>query len=205
MSWWHTMTGRGGEESPPPASVTRDRPWKLEVGDIMKIGLLAPAGMADCEARVVGVRELSRAPLSPPVRRVVVAEANSVRVRMWESEGGELAVARALAMSEVETLFKSEKFARLFGADRPASYSIKRRKEVAGLDRWTGQRYFLEGAIDAVWRSEGERTETAHMRLVSDERRHAIEIDVHEGGRTEVYAVAIVPAHTVEELWPQGS
>ena len=43
-----------------------------------------------------------------------------------------------------------------------------------------------------------------HYRLVSDDRRHAVEIQVFDSGRTDVLAVALLTPGSVEELWPAG-
>lgn len=37
---------------------------------------------------------------------------------------------------------------------------------------------------------------------MSDDRRHGIEIEVFDTGRTEVYAVALLAAGVIEALWP---
>ena len=45
------------------------------------------------------------------------------------------------------------------------------------------------------------QTQHAFLRLVDDQRGHALEAYVHDGGRTDVALVALLSASVVEEVW----
>ncbi|MCK5905554.1 MAG: hypothetical protein KAG86_09735, partial [Gammaproteobacteria bacterium] len=38
--------------------------------------------------------------------------------------------------------------------------------------------------------------------LVSEDRKHAIRIEIYDGGRTDIYFIAYLELNKIEEYWP---
>ena len=187
--------------------------WDLKVGDFMKFGLVAPDGLGRSELQVSGVHAVD---LGGPgkIRRVLELESpNLGNVCLWRDENQSVALARAVDRPVVEQLFDIEVFALLFDPDEPSTVVLERQGKPGGTEGWTGILYRQEGAQTAYRHQEdpatdligglltGEGKEFDHYRLVSDDRRHAVEVQVHDGGRTDVILVALLPPVLIEELW----
>lgn len=193
--------------APPPA-----HPCGLAAGGFLKLGLAAPEGLAGAELQVVGVHALD---FGHEVRRVLAVEAaGSDRFEMWRGEAGRIAFARLADRPDVARLFDLDRFARLFDPEEPANLALSRRAEPPGFGGWTAPVYRQEAAREA-WRHDSDPDAAAVGRelddgargfdfylLVGDRRRRAVEARVHDGGRTEVALVAMLPGSAVEEIWP---
>ena len=106
--------------------------------------------------------------------------------------------------------------ASLFDPDAPANVVLERLAEPGELAGWTAPLYRQEGAEQAWYHPQDPTTASIedrvtsdaegvdHYRLVSDDRRYAVEVQVFDSGRTDVLAVALLSASSVEELWPAG-
>ena len=136
------------------------------------------------------------------------------RLEMWRGEREALALARLVARPDVERLFDLETFTRLFDPDEAANLVLKRIGQPAGFEGWTAETYRQEAAQEAYLHDADPETTSIgdtlddgvrmfdFYRLVSDERGHALEAYVHDGGRTDVALVALLPETVVEEIWP---
>ena len=200
--------GKGGDAPAPAASHACD----LNPGGFLKLGFVAPEGLARADLQVAAVHAVD---LGGAVRRVLAVEAVGLgRLEMWRDERGAIALARPLDRPDVARLFDLDSFARLFDPDEPANLVIERIAEPAGFDGWTAPRYRQEAAREA-YRHDADPARTAigaaldkdvrafdFYRLVSDRRGHALEARVHDGGRTDVALVALLPETVVEEIWP---
>ncbi len=194
------------------AAPAPEHAWDLGVGDFLKFGLVAPDGLVRSELQVAGVHALD---FGGPgkIRRVLELESPSLGAFwLWRGEDQSVALARAIERATVEQLFDLDVFALLFEPDEPANVVLERQGEPEGTEGWTGILYRQEAAqtayrhredpadlTDDLLTSEGE--EFDHYRLVSDDRRHAVEVRVSDGGRTDVIAVALLPPALIEELW----
>ncbi len=210
MMFGRRFGGRGKtrDASAPVASHACD----LDRGGFLKLGFVAPEGLARAELQVAGVHAID---FGGSVRRVLALEALGLgRLEMWRGERETVAFARPIDRPDVAQLFDLESFARLFDPDEPANLVIERIAEPAGFDGWTAPRYRQEAAREA-YRHDVDPTRTTlgsaltedvrafdFYRLVSDRRGHALEANVHDGGRTDVALVALLPETVVEEIWP---
>jgi len=79
------------------------------------------------------------------------------------------------------------------------------------VEGFVGQSYFQERTNEA-YRSTRDCRETTlsdddwaafdYKLMVSDDRQHAIRIEVFDGGRTDVFLIAYLALNKVEEYWP---
>lgn len=201
--------GSKGDDAPPAP----EHAWDLRVGDFLKFGLVAPDGLARAELQVRGVHAVDfGGPGS--IRRVLELESPSLgAIWLWHDEDQSVALARAVDRPLVEQLFDLDVFGLLFDPDEPSDVVLERQGEADGTEGWTGVLYRQEGAQTAFRHREdpatdliggrltGEGAEFDHYRLVSDDRRHAVEVQVDDGGRTDVVLVALLPPALIEELW----
>lgn len=204
----------GGKKAKDAPARKPSHAWELRPGDFLKLGLVAPEGLSGAELRVAAVHALD---LGGPgkLRRVLALDGGDAgRYTLWRDEGNVLALGLEIQRPVVEELFDIDTFARLFDPDEPADLVLERAAEPAGLERWTAAVYrqeaALQGYVQPVDPDEttvsGELSDDAegidHYRLVGDRRRFAVEVAVHDGGRTTVTLAALVTASIVDEMWP---
>lgn len=202
------LFGGRGKDKPAPAV---EHPCDLAPGGFLKLGFVAPEGLVQAELQVTGVHAID---LGSAVRRVLTVEALGLgKLQMWRGERGTIAFSRPVDRPDVEKLFDIGEFSRLFDLDEPANVVLDRLAEPAGFEGWTARAYRQEAAQEA-YRHDADPTVTtigadlddeAHpfdfIRLVDDQRGHAIEAYVQDGGRTDVSVVALLSENAVEEVW----
>lgn len=198
----------GGDDAPPPSV---EFPWQAGPGSFFKTGFIAPDGLASSELQVTGVHALD---LGAHVRRVLTIESLDLgKLQLWHGERDKIAIARLIDRRDVERLFDVDQFALLFDHDEPPNLVLERRKERKGFVGWTDAVYRQEGAQEAYIQDvDPDETEVGdalgkgvravdHYRLVGDDREHALEAIVHDGGRTDVALIALLAVTVVEEIW----
>lgn len=176
--------------------------WDCEPGDFVRIALTGPGGLENENLEAERVLRLNEG--NGQVRRIVeFTTAKGLTVRIWRGEGDRVALAREAVRAQVEELFRRKRFAMLFQADEPPTVVLERKREPEELAGWTSEIYRQEGAWNAGYE---DGTEIDRYRLVSDERSHAVEVEVFDGGRTQIWLIALRAERVVEELWPgQGT
>ncbi len=187
--------------------------WDLRPGDFLKMGYAAPEGLSDAELQVSKVHALDLGGAGR-LRRVLTLDGGGGEFMLWRGEDGKLALARELRRKQVEQLFDTDEFARLFDHDETPNLVLERTAEPVELDGWTASLYRQEAAQEAYIQDhdpataefDGTVTDDAQAidfyRLVGDERRFALEAQVFDGGRTDVIAIALVGHSAVAEVWP---
>ncbi len=202
------LFGSRGKDAPAP---TVGHACDLSPGGFVKLGFVAPEELAQAELQVTGIHALD---LGGTVRRVLAVEAMTLRrLEMWRGERGTIAIGRPIDRPDVERLFDLESFARLFDPDEPPNLTLDRISEPPGFEGWTAPIYRQEAAREAYRHDTDPATarigatldDDVRMfdfyRLVSDRRTHALEACVHDGGRTDVALIALLPESIVEEIW----
>ncbi len=204
------MFGRlfGRREEPEDAAPPAAHAWDLCPGSFLRLGFVAPEGLARAELEVCGVHALD---LSGSMRRVLTVEALALgRLLMWRGERGTVAMGRPVDRPDVERLFDLGEFARLFDLHGAGNQVLNRVAEPADFAGWTAPVYRQEAAHEA-FRREADPLSGASgagagqafdfYRLVDDRRCHALEAYVHDGGRTDVVVAALLGESVVEEIW----
>ncbi len=205
------LFGGGGNDEPPPPP---EYAWDLGTGDFLTMALAAPEGLSSAELQVTGVHALDFGGPSKTRRVLQLEGGRAGPLQLWRDERDRVAIARTLQREEVERLFDLEVFGTLFDPDAPPNVVLERQETPGNLAGWTAAAYRQEGAEQAWYHPQDPATAVIdehvsddaegidHYRLVSDDRRHGIEIEVFDTGRTEVYAVALLAAGVIEALWP---
>ncbi|MCK4708337.1 MAG: hypothetical protein KAU21_06955, partial [Gammaproteobacteria bacterium] len=125
-----------------------------------------------------------------------------------------LEVAISVLPETVFKLFKRKKFAAIFDEPDNSDHRLNLKADVGELNELQGfvaESYFQERTNEA-YRSEKDcRQKTQeesdwaafdYKLMVSDDRCHAVRIEVFDGGRTDVYLIAYLVLNKVEEYWP---
>ncbi len=201
--------GKGRDERPRRSPA--EHAWEIGVGGFMKFGLLAPPeGLAEADVVVKAVHALHLD--EGHIRRVLEAEVVGLGpLAIWKGDGGRLAVARPALVTVMEQAFGRKKLRKLVEGD---GFSLAAKRTPPGFGGWLSGKTYRQEAAREAYRHECDPEETEigsglegatafdFYRLVSDERSHAVEIQVHDGGRTEARLVALLEERHVEEFLP---
>lgn len=178
---------------------------ELARGDVINFGLTAPAGLAGAALTVAEVLSFNYdQPIGP--RRVVQFAYDAHPLRAWRGEDGRPALARELLLPEVESTFRIADIKALFTSDQHTPARVRRRKKAPeGFLPWTADDYRREAMHKAVRHDGDVPVPFDFYRLVATARDHALELEVHAGGRTRAWAI-LYPAPTmIDSLWaPSG-
>lgn len=125
-----------------------------------------------------------------------------------------LEIAISVLPETVFKVFKRKKFIAIFDQPENTDHRIQRKVELAELNElqgFVGERYFQERTNEAYRsnkdcrqqeRVDSEWTAFDYKLMVSEDRQHAIRIEVFDGGRTDIYFIAYLALNKVEEYWP---
>ena len=130
-----------------------------------------------------------------------------------EKDAGRATAAFSLSISQVqvEQIFDLDQFATIFEGDGFAQVSPE---NVLDLEAWLSKSYIQEAKAERGYyyekdfrslgppEDEGEGEPFDYYCLVSPDRDHAIEIEVYDGGETEVSLTLYRPIDDIKELWP---
>ncbi|MGB0920299.1 MAG: hypothetical protein ACPG06_04665 [Alphaproteobacteria bacterium] len=207
MSLWDRLTGKssGGQERPPLTHI-RD----LQIGDILELGYVAPAGLSNERLRVTEIETYEYAEGLLTTFEVVNAAGDHFTVASASDEGRDvMAVSRTLPRKEVETLLDMEAFGQIFaeGAGTP----VKVLAHPPHYEGWLPDTYVEE--VDAVvgyyhagdYRKRqlpengGEKFDGYELK--SPDENFGLEVEVYLDGETEVSIVVFIPASHIEGLW----
>ncbi|MEW5011511.1 MAG: hypothetical protein AB1Y22_08110, partial [Cycloclasticus sp.] len=125
-----------------------------------------------------------------------------------------LEVAVAILPEKVFELFKRQQFVAIFDEPDNTNHRLQRKTKVAELNDLEGfiaSSYFQERTNEAYRSQKDGRNNTLdesdwlgfdYKLMVSDDRQHAIRIEIYDGGRTDVYLIAYLALSKVEEYFP---
>lgn len=207
--------GGGGGSAPPPRRLeTVD---DLRIGDVIRFALDSRPEISGREFQVMGVHGYDFQAGSGDERAVLeLGEVDGKSLFLWrhaEPGGNAIAVAYAALEPEVIATLDMDEFPQLFeGSGRLVT--VQANGPRARGNPWLAPLYRQEFAQD-VYRMQGDprltragytvagnETAVDFYRLVSADRRAAIEVIVHDGGRTDVLFVSYLPSYKIEEMLP---
>jgi hypothetical protein len=204
-----------GRKKDTTAPRSLDHPRDLQSGDIVKLGFAAQEGIGN---RSFTVETIATCDLGGEGRKktVFTIESAGERFRAAVVRDGVdewLEIARQVLPDDVQQVFDVEDFINLLDPDTGVNHVLERTSELAFLAGWTAPVYRQEAGHNAYYYSgdyrdcelphdadEGEAF--SYYLLVSDDRKFALEVQVYDGGRTEVYLIVYLPVSKIEELWP---
>lgn len=213
MGFFDKLFGGGDDASPAPRSL--DHPQDLTIGDIVKFGFSAQSSISNQSFKVAAINTFDLGGDSKQ-KTVFTLEGADDRIELTiNKERGreQLELSLAIYPETVEQLFDIEKFGMLFDEDSGVNHRLDRIGEPEAVSGWTAsvyrqeashQAYFLAGDYrgKSVSRASEAGEAFDYYRLTSDDRQFAIEAQVYDGGRTDVYLIAMLPLDKLEEMWP---
>ncbi len=206
----------GGGDSPPPPPRKIESPKDLKPGDMVKMEF-AEQTLISGQTLKVSEQLFYDISTVENCKTVSIMEGADQRVLLSTSTVNPdrpLEVAVAVLPDKVFEIFKQKSFVAIFEEPDNTDHRITRKTSFEAtneLQGFVGQSYFQERTNEAYRSSKDAREQTMldsdwtgfdYKLMVSDDRRHAVRIEVFDGGRTDVYLIAYLPLSSVEEYWP---
>jgi len=204
----------GGDKSPPTAPI--ESPKDLHVGDMLKMEF---AEQALISAQTFKVSEQLFYDLSSVERCKTVSIMSGAEQRIFLSTSSvnpdrPLEVAIAILPEKVFEIFKRKQFIAIFEEPDNTDHRLQCKAnadELGTIEGFVSKSYFQERTNEAYRSQKDSRNNTLeesdwaafdYKLMVSDDRQHAIRIEVYDGGRTDVYLIAYLALSKVEEYFP---
>lgn len=204
----------GGDKSSPVKNI--ESPKELKIGDLLKMEF---ADQTLISGGTLKVDEQFFYDLSAVENCKVVSVMEGADQRIYLSTSSvnperPLEVAISVLPETVFKVFKQKKFVAIFDEPDNINHRIKRKAELTDLDElqgFMGEIYSQERTNEAYRSTQDCRDEARidpnwvafdYKLLVSEDRQHAIRIEVFDGGRTDIYFIAYLALNKVEEYWP---
>ena len=194
-----------------------EHPRDLGVGDILKFGFASQQGISN---QSFTVRDINTCDLGGEAHKKVLfsIEGAELRCRLAVVEDGageRLEVGRTLMPDDVAQVFERDAFIDLLDSDTGVHHALERAGEPAFLAGWTACEYRQEAGHNAYVYAGNYRARPmpldadegdafSYYFLMADDRQFALEVQVYDGGRTEVYLLCYLRISKIEELWPAG-
>jgi len=201
----------GGDKSPPAKKI--ESPNDLTVGDIVKMEFASQTAIS---GKTLKVAEQFFYDISPVenCKAVSTMDGGDQRVYISTSKVNSeypFEVALAILPDTVNKLFNLKQFGAIFDEPDNTDHRLNLKTELDETQGFVGQSYFQERTHEAYRSSkdcrgtsldESDWTAFDYKLMVSDDRQHAIRIEVFDGGRTDVYLIAYLAPSKVEDYWP---
>ena len=212
MGLFRSMFG-GGDKS--PASRPIQSPTDLRPGDMLKMEF-AEQSLISGQTLKVSEQVFYDLSAAENCKTVSIMEGADQRVLLSISMVNPerpLEVALAILPDKVFEIFKRKQFVAIFEEPDNTDHRINRkaRVELNEFQGFVGDSYYQERTNEA-YRSkkdcgektlpESDWTAFDYKLMVTDDRRHAVRIEVFDGGRTDVYLIAYLALNKIEEYWP---
>lgn len=207
----------GGGSNDPPAVRALNHPRDLLVGDIVKFDFTAQTGLSGETFRVQSIDTYDLGETKQVTVFILDGNTGQFRLALFKEREKELLeLQKAVYPETVGKIFDIEKFAYLFEQDSGVSNVLDRIGEPEDVAGWTAPHYRQEAGHEAYFYAGDQRHRTLsryvednavafdYYYLVSDDRKFAIQCEVYDGGRTDVYLIAYLELSKIAEMWPAG-
>ncbi|MCF6254897.1 MAG: hypothetical protein L3K25_01095 [Gammaproteobacteria bacterium] len=211
MGLFRSILG-GGDKSPPARTV--ESPKDLQPGDMLKMEF-AEQTLISGQTLKVSEQVFYDISAVENCKTVSILEGADQRVLLSVSTVNPerpLELAISVLPEKVFDLFGHDQFVAIFDEPDNTDHRIQRRTKVElnELQGFVGDSYFQERTNEAYRSKKDCRSETLtdadwdgfdYKLLVTNDRCHAVRIEVFDGGRTDVYLIAYLALNKVEEYW----
>ncbi len=211
MGLFRSILG-GGDKSPPARTV--ESPKDLQPGDMLKMEF-SEQTLISGQTLKVSEQVFYDISAVENCKTVSILEGADQRVLLSVSTVNPerpLELAISVLPEKVFDLFGHDQFVAIFDEPDNTDHRIQRstKVELNELHGFVGGSYFQERTNEAYRSKKDCRSETLtdadwdgfdYKLLVTDDRCHAVRIEVFDGGRTDVYLIAYLALNKVEEYW----
>lgn len=194
----------GGAKAPPARTLSHL--GDLQPGDVVALGPTAPAELAGATLTAGSVTAFT---YDQPIgkRSVITFNYDRYQVRAWRGEDGRAALARELLLPDARATCKMRDLDALFRSKASETVAVRiRKKTPATIAPWVAaDAYRRESMHKAIQHAGADPVPFDFYRLVASARTHALEFEVHAGGRTRAWAILYPTSTMIEGLWARGT
>jgi len=202
------------QKEPEPVARSLEHPSDLQPKDIVKFGFAAQRIISNESFTVEKVHTLDTGG-EQQKKTLLFLQGNEHRLRLSVSdEQAELAL--QVYPDDVGQLFDVDAFVHMLDPDSGVHHMLEKKAELADFSGWVGTVYRQEAGQNAYLYHEDYRQrlmptdgesgqEFSYYYLISDDRQYALEVQVFDGGQTNVYLLVYLPLSKIEELWPAAA
>lgn len=204
--------GRGGDETPPRQLL---HPNDLQVGDIIKFGFAAQAGISneECMVSKILTYDLGGESKQQTVFIIENEQGNFTLAVIKDKNEESLEIGLSVLPDVVEQVFCIDDFADMLEPDTGVNHVLKRIGEPNLVEGWTSEIYRQEAGHQAYRYQADYRQKLMpddasigdgfdYNKLISDDRNFALLVEVYDGGKTDVYLQVRLSLSKIEEMWP---
>ncbi|VFM96362.1 MAG: hypothetical protein BECKG1743D_GA0114223_100494 [Candidatus Kentron sp. G] len=209
---------RGRQETGRDTSRTLEHPKDLQLGDIIKFGFTGQQHLSNQSLRVEDINtcDLGGEQHKKTVFTLQGTGAEEIRLAVVDNGQGErIELGCPVFPEDVVRIFDQDAFIDLLDPETGVHHILERDSEPEPLTGWTASVYRQEAGHNAYYHSGDYRSRQlpdfeqdnafSYYFLVSDDRQFGLEVQVYDGGRTNVYLLVYLPISRIEELWPGGA
>ena len=198
-----------------PVARRLEHPRDLAVGDIIHLtdSYALPASLRDQSLRVISVGTYQYEYEFATTFALQGQGDETIDMVVEKEDGREnLALSMKINRDTVAELFDLDQFADLFSED--SQVVLERQSDPEDLSFWTAPAYRQNACAERGFfyekdyrdskppDEEGEGEPFDYFAATSDEGNHALEVEVWEGGETDVVLTVYRPMEDIKELWP---
>nr|VFK49123.1 MAG: hypothetical protein BECKTC1821D_GA0114238_10693 [Candidatus Kentron sp. TC] len=217
MSMLKTLFRAARKDTKDDPSRVLGHPRDLQSGDIVKFGFTAQQGISNQPLRVevIDTCDLGGGQHKKTLFTLQGGEASFRLAVVDQGREERLEVGISVLPEDVEQVFDTDAFIDLLDPETGVHHVLERIGEPPRLVGWVGPVYRQEAGHNAYYHNgdyrdrrlpdtEDEGDAFSYYLLISDDRRFGLEVQVYDGGRTDVYLLVYLPVSRIEELWPAG-
>lgn len=212
MGFLDKLFGGGDAEDSAPRELNHAR--DLAIGDIVKFGFAAQDEISNQSLQISAINTYDLGGEDKLKSMFRFEGIPDLRMAIGRDRSGEkLELSKIIYPETVGEIFKIEKFALLFDEDSGVNHKLKRKKNTTLLSQWTAPNYLQEASHQAYFALGDKRGDSSindaskwesfdYYLLISEDRSYALQAEVYDGGRTDVYLTIYLPLNKIEEMWP---
>jgi len=203
-----------GKKEPEAVIRSLDHASQLQPNDIIKFGFTAQNHLSNQSFKVEQVHTLDTGG-EHKKKTLFFLQGNEQRIRLsLHEEKAEIAI--QIYPDDVSQIFNVDAFVEMLDPDSGVHHMLEKQGEPEKLTGWTGLVYRQEAGQNAYLYDQDYRQrlmptdgsagqEFSYYYLISDDRKYALEVQVFDGGQTNVWLMVYLPLSKIEELWPASA
>lgn len=209
MGW--NIFNSGDDTSPRNLSHPKD----LKTGDIIKLGFTGQNRLSNETFKIVDVLTYDLGGEDKKkITFVIENEDGYCHLSVVsDNRGDKLEFGIAVLPEDVDQIFSFDQFGKIFDEELGVNQKLERLNEPGPFSGWTTQVYMQEAGHSAYTYHADYRDSAMpddadagdnidYIKFVGDDRKFALQIEVYEGGKTDVYLQAFLATDKIEEMWP---
>jgi len=210
MSW--KLFNRGGDDSPPRRL---SHPKELKTADIFKLGFTEHEQLSTETFKVVGIRTYDLGGETRKKPTFIIENENGLYQLSVINDNGvdKLEFGLPVIPEDINEIFTFDQFGQIFNPDLGVNQKLERHAEPERFSGWTAPLYMQEAGLSAYVYQQDYRNSPMpeeadagegidYLHFVSDDRKHALQVEVYDGGKTDVYLQVMLAVDKMEEMWP---